>query len=93
MLGANTRKGYATSVGRQSRQRLCSELSLRQGFGRRPKRLYGALAPPGLWPGFPLVKIPALKSAEWSRTKLDIPGGKPGAPEGVAFLFSSAFAE
>ena len=32
MLGGNTRKGYATSVGRQSRQRLCSESRLRRGF-------------------------------------------------------------
>ena len=39
MLGGSTRKGYATSVGRQSRQRLCSEFRLRQGFGQRPKRL------------------------------------------------------
>ena len=70
-----------------------NEFRLRQGFGLRPKHLYGANTPPGLWPGFPLVKIPALKSEEWSRTKLDIPGGKPGAPEGVDFLFSSAFAE
>jgi len=28
-------RGYATSVGRQSRQRLCSELPLRQGFAAR----------------------------------------------------------
>ena len=35
MLGGSTRKGYATSVGRQSRQRLCSEFRLRQGFRLR----------------------------------------------------------
>ena len=32
MPGGSTRKGYATSVRRQSRQRLCSEFRLRQGF-------------------------------------------------------------
>ena len=32
MLGGSTRKGYATSVRRQSRQRLCGEFRLRRGF-------------------------------------------------------------
>ena len=32
MRGGSTRKGYATSVRRQSRQRLCGEFRLRRGF-------------------------------------------------------------
>ena len=35
MLGGSTRKGYATSVRRQSRQRLCGEFRLRQDFRLR----------------------------------------------------------
>ena len=45
MLVGSTRKEYATAVGRQSRQRLCIESTLRQGFRLRRKRLYGAKAP------------------------------------------------
>ena len=58
MLGGSTRKGYATSVRRQSRQRLCGEFRLRRGFANSAcaevlpaaKRSYGALAPPARKP-------------------------------------------
>jgi len=39
MLGGNTRKGYATSVKRQSRQRLCSEFRHLRAKSRRKRRL------------------------------------------------------
>ena len=44
MLGGSTRKGYATSVRRQSRQRLCSEFRLHRGFawGKTLARRKGA---------------------------------------------------
>ena len=51
MLGGSTRKGYATSVRRQSRQRLCGEFRLRQNartahWRRRPESRSGGSSIP-----------------------------------------------
>ena len=51
MLGGSTRKGYATSVRRQGRQRLCGELRLRQNtrtahWRRRPESRSGGSSIP-----------------------------------------------
>ena len=51
MLGGSTRKGYATSVRRQSRQRLCGEFRLRRGFacGKTLVRRIGAAGQKAGW--------------------------------------------
>ena len=84
MLGGNTRKGYATSVGRQSRQRLCSESRLRQDFRRRRKNAGTAQKRRG--PEGPLGGSPV------NRSKLKISGLKPkgktkGSCESSCLLF------
>ena len=51
MSGGSTRKGYATSVRRQSRQRLCGEFRLRRGFacGKTLVRRIGAAGQKAGW--------------------------------------------